>query len=178
MEDTTFELRISLETAYRGLPVSVEFPGGRQLRCEICHGEGGVGSNGIQTCPTCSGSGVQTQRYQVAPGYYQTMRQQCAKCGGKGKYIVHKCPKCDGKGVYRSHNTDIEIPIDPGLPEGHVLRLRQRGHQVPGLRNGDVVVRIRTDSHPTFTRYGPDLFITHSITLREVRHVTIMHHFS
>jgi DnaJ-related protein SCJ1 len=76
VEDTTFELRVSLETVYRGLPVSVDYPGGRQVQCDICHGEGGVGPGGVQKCTTCGGSGVQTMRFQVAPGYYQTMRQQ------------------------------------------------------------------------------------------------------
>ena len=53
VDDTSFELRISLENAFTGDPVQIEFPGGRQLKCDVCHGQGGVGHGNVQTCPRC-----------------------------------------------------------------------------------------------------------------------------
>ena len=187
VEDTFFDIHVDLAAAFTGQTVHIDFPGRRQVRCEICHATGAVGKDGMQTCPHCDGTGVQTFRVQSFGGMYQTMRQTCSACRGEGKIIKTPCPKCRGSGVYmKDSELSVELPAGArvraalnstrvatkhslaGFPEAHVIRLENEGHQAPHMNNGDVVLRVMTEKHPRFERKGQDLHYVHTISLKEV----------
>lgn len=108
---------------------------------------------------------MQTLRVRSGP-FVQTIRQTCPSCGGHGKIVKHLCPKCKGKGVTHQHS-DFSVDIPAGAPERYLIRLPYKGHQMPGVRSGDVVVRLTTKPHPVFRRQGRDLHARIDVSLKE-----------
>lgn len=50
--DLRYNLRVSLEEAWKGVHKTISVPG--SVQCDICHGSGAEGGAEPQTCPTCS----------------------------------------------------------------------------------------------------------------------------
>ena len=166
--DTEFKLMVSLESIYTGGTVQSDFPHGRQIRCQHCHGHGG---HDVRECSTCDGTGREHFRRQVGPGFWQSFSQTCRKCGGHGKQIGRLCPFCRGEGVTRDTRTPLSITIPRGIPDGYTLHLRNVGHQFgdSSIPAGDVYVTI-VGSGPSmhrFKREGQHLWLHHTITLRQ-----------
>lgn len=120
----------------------------------------------MKTCPDCQGSGHQNVRIQLAPGFVQQFQQDCQKCQGRGRTVRNRCPKCAGNRVLRS-SQELAVPIPQGCAEGHVLRMKGQGHQVPDVGVGDVVLEITSTPHAVFRREGSDLHAQLTITLKQ-----------
>ena len=49
--------------------------------CEACNGKGG---KNVEKCSTCKGKGRVMKMFQMGPGMYQQVQQNCDKCKGEG----------------------------------------------------------------------------------------------
>lgn len=62
----------------------------------------------------------------------------------------------------------LDVTIPAGLRDGHILRLRGKGH--PGIGGGppgDALVEITVAPHPQFRREGNDIILALPVTLKE-----------
>ena len=113
----------------------------------------------IQTCSTCSGSGLKTGKQPVKCGACHGTGQQtfsirggfqmsaaCSACGGTGETIPksHQCSTCAGKGRVRQRKSVI-VNIPAGIQNGMKVRLAGQGDAAPvkGGPAGDLFVEIR-----------------------------------
>lgn len=75
----------------------------------------------------------------LGPGMYQQVRQQCPDCRGEGKTInaADVCKQCKGKKIFEQQKT-LDVYIEPGTPENHVMEFYGEGDEYPGINAGDV----------------------------------------
>lgn len=70
--------------------------------------------------------------------------------------------------VVLGESDHLAIKIPPGVADGARLRLAGKGQPSPGNgRPGDLIVLVRVQSDPLFTRKGEDLYIDLPITISE-----------
>ena len=72
-------LEVDLENIYNGQMMKVTHK--RTRCCEACNGKGG---KNIEKCSTCKGKGRVVKMFQMGPGMYQQVQQNCDKCNGEG----------------------------------------------------------------------------------------------
>ena len=114
-----------------------------------------LGEGANQPCEVCHGSG-KVARQAADQGGYFTIASPCPACGGTGRRGT-PCSKCHGEGRVTS-TRKITIAIPAGIDSGKVLRLRGQGQA--GLRGGsqgDLLIEIKVEPHPTFTRDGRNI---------------------
>jgi molecular chaperone DnaJ len=149
--DLRYNLRVSLEEAYRGVQKTVTLPA--SVACETCRGTGAEGGTEPVTCPTCSGMG----KVRAQQGFF-TVERTCPTCGGMGQIIKNPCKACGGAGrVERERALSVNIP--PGVETG--TRIRLAGEGEAGLRGGptgDLYIFIEAKDHPIFQRDSVHLF--------------------
>jgi len=91
---------------------------------------------------------------------------QCLACGGSGRTGAGYCSSCGGAGMQmKMENLTVRIP--PGVRDRGKLRIPGRGRVVPGLKPGDLVIRIRVTPHPYFRREGNDIQVDLPVTVWE-----------
>jgi len=62
----------------------------------------------------------------------------------------------------------LEVTIPPGIEEGRVLRLREKGAPPPGEgKPGDAFVEVSINPHRFFSRKGDNIYVDLPITLKE-----------
>ena len=149
--DLRYNLRISLEEAYRGLQKTIKVP--TSVTCEVCNGSGSEAGAEPQTCPTCSGMG----KVRAQQGFF-TVERTCPTCGGLGQIIKNPCKACAGAGrIQKDRSLSVNIP--QGVETG--TRIRLAGEGEAGLRGGptgDLYIFIEVADHPIFQRDGSNLF--------------------
>ncbi|KAI9803471.1 MAG: hypothetical protein M1825_001814 [Sarcosagium campestre] len=146
--------KVTLEDMYNGKVSKLALQ--KSVICPICHGQGGK-EGATRKCPKCDGHGFRIQLMQVGP--HQTGRQfKCPDCEGTGKYIPIKdrCQGCDGKKITIERKI-LHVPVDRGVPNGHVVEFREQGDEHPGAVPGDVQFVIQQKEHDRFKREGDDL---------------------
>ena len=80
-----------------------------------------------------------------------TLQQTCGHCHGRGQTISKPCTTCGGKG--RETKTQrISAKIPAGIDDKGIIRLNVN-------KGGEILLRIRVESHPLFQRDGDDLHI-------------------
>jgi molecular chaperone DnaJ len=149
--DLRYNLRISLEEAYRGKQATITVPG--SVTCEVCHGTGAEGGAEPATCPTCSGMG----KVRAQQGFF-TVERTCPTCSGRGQIIKNPCTSCAGAGRVRKDRT-LNVNIPAGVETG--TRIRLAGEGDAGLRGGpagDLYIFIDVEAHPIFERDSLNLF--------------------
>lgn len=62
----------------------------------------------------------------------------------------------------------MSVMIAPGTPEQHDIVEEEEGDEDPDWVPGDLIFRVSSTPHKTFTRRGNNLYMRKSITLREV----------
>ncbi|HWG59647.1 MAG TPA: molecular chaperone DnaJ [Candidatus Acidoferrales bacterium] len=156
--DLEYQIDISFAEAMRGAVKKISIT--RLDTCPVCHGRG-VAPGDERTCPTCGGSGRETQvsgkmRFQIT----------CSRCGGSGK-LRTICRSCGGEG--RVHRVDtLEVRIPPGAQTGSRVRVAGRGNAGShGGPPGDLYIITRVEPHPFFERHGDDLFTAIPVTVAE-----------
>lgn len=149
--DLRYNLKLSLEEAYRGKQATISVPG--SAACEVCHGTGAEGGAEPATCPTCSGQG----KVRAQQGFF-TVERTCPTCGGRGQIIKNPCKACAGAGRVRKDRT-LNVNIPAGVETGTRIRLASEGEA--GLRGGpagDLYIFIEVEAHPIFERDNQNLF--------------------
>lgn len=149
--DLRYNLRISLEDAYKGLQKTISVP--TSVGCESCNGTGAEGGSEPVTCPTCSGMG----KVRAQQGFF-TVERTCPTCQGMGQTIKNPCKSCHGHGrVEKERSLSVNIPA--GVETG--TRIRLAGEGEAGLRGGptgDLYIFIEVTAHKLFERDGMNLY--------------------
>ncbi len=152
------DLRVKAKLNLKEISEGVEkkFKLKKYVQCTHCHGTGAEGDGGVETCPTCHGSGSVIRTQQTILGSMQT-RTTCPTCGGEGKIIKNKCKECGGDGiVYGEEIVSVKIPA--GVAEGMQLSMNGKGNA--GKHNGvpgDLLILIEEEQHPELIRDENDL---------------------
>jgi molecular chaperone DnaJ len=148
--DLRYNLRISLEDAYKGLQKTIQVPSA--VACDTCKGTGAAGGAEPKTCPTCDGMG----KVRASQGFF-TVERTCPTCSGIGQIIQNPCKACGGAGrVEKDRSLSVNIP--QGVETG--TRIRLAGEGEAGLRGGpagDLYIFIEVAEHPLFLREGTQL---------------------
>ncbi len=149
--DLRYNLRISLEDAYRGMQKTIQVP--TAVVCEACTGTGAEDGTEPTTCPTCSGMG----KVRASQGFF-TVEKTCPTCGGLGQIIQNPCKSCGGSGrIEKDRSLSVNIPA--GVETG--TRIRLAGEGEAGLRGGpagDLYIFVEVADHALFQRDGNVLF--------------------
>jgi DnaJ family protein A protein 2 len=156
------ELNVTLEQIYK--EESIKFQYNYKCTCNSCIGEG-VKNGKKSACPNCKGKGMTVMLRQVGPGMLQQSVVPCQPCNGKGKIIndSDRCDECKGE-TFNIKTTEIQIPLKSGLASGHKINLREKGHQLNGVKT-DLILVIQEIPHKLFKRHSNDLFITIELKL-------------
>ncbi len=158
--DLRYNLRISLEDAYRGLQKTINVP--TSVTCDVCDGSGSEAGTEPQACPTCSGMG----KVRAQQGFF-TVERTCPTCGGLGQIIKNPCKNCGGAGrVQKDRSLSVNIP--QGVETG--TRIRLAGEGEAGLRGGptgDLYLFVEVSDHPIFQREGSNLYCRVPVSMTE-----------
>ncbi|MGI6218930.1 MAG: molecular chaperone DnaJ [Bacteroidaceae bacterium] len=153
------DLRVKVKLTLKEIATGTEkkFKVKKYVPCEHCHGTGAEGGNGgIETCPTCHGSGTVIRTQQSMFGTMQ-VQSPCPTCGGEGKVIHNKCHFCGGEGIVYGEET-VSVKIPAGVMEGMQLSMDGKGNA--GKHNGlpgRLLILIEEEKHPELVRDGNDL---------------------
>ncbi len=118
-----------------------------------------VQAEGVEmgTCRTCGGTGQITRVTNTILGQMQTS-STCPNCGGMGQMVTKAPPGADDKGLKREEEI-ISVKIPAGVEEGMQLTLSGKGNAAPmGGVNGDLLIVVEEEEHPTLKRMGNDLY--------------------
>jgi molecular chaperone DnaJ len=149
--DLRYNLRVSLEEAYAGVPKTINVP--TSIACDSCRGTGAEGGSEPTTCPTCSGMG----KVRAQQGFF-TVERTCPTCNGAGQIVKNPCKSCHGHGRIEKERA-LSVNIPAGVETG--TRIRLAGEGEAGLRGGptgDLYIFIEVKDHPLFQRDGVHLF--------------------
>ncbi len=149
--DLRYNLRVSLEEAFKGAQKSINVPG--STACGSCSGTGAEGGAEPQTCPTCAGMG----KVRAQNGFF-TVERACPTCNGQGQVVKNPCRACSGVGRIEKDRT-LSVNIPAGVETG--TRIRLAGEGEAGLRggpSGDLYIFIEVREHAIFQRDGTTLF--------------------
>jgi len=127
--DVVHQLKCSLEDLYNGTKKKLAL--NRKELCTVCDGRGGTGRELV--CKFCKGCGVISQLAQVN-GQYKHIKTNCTDCAGIGRVCQNKCAECKGMRV-KQNKKIIEVYIDPGMVEGHVITFHGQADQGQGHIN-------------------------------------------
>lgn len=163
MKPTVKELDVKLEEVYNGKLIEMKHK--RMMICDACQGKGG---KNVCKCPACNGEGFVIKTVQIGPGMYQRAQAKCSKCDGKGEIMKPEdvCKVCKGKKVIEKEKV-IEVAIEQGVPDGHIIKYPGEGNEHPDAQAGLLAVKVNIKKHQLFERKGADLFMEKSITLKQ-----------
>jgi len=157
------EYPVTLEDLYNGNEKQLNI--NRKVLCRKCKGTGARDGQ-VTKCHHCGGKGVRMTVQQVAPGFNVQMQAACDHCSGKGHVAAAACPHCRGSKRV-DEDKKLDIVIEKGMPDGHEIIFERASEHHPEMTPGDVVLTLKTQPHPRFTRRGHDLHITRRISLKE-----------
>lgn len=124
--------------------------------CDECKGSGVANEKDAEaTCPHCKGSGILIQSRRTPFGLMQS-QTTCPYCQGTGKIVKKVCPKCKGKKYLENFKT-FEIEIDPGVENGHIVKIANKGHTYKEY-TGDLYIRINVKPSAIFEKDGNTLY--------------------
>jgi len=156
--DIEYQLTVSFEEAALGATKRITVI--RPRRCDGCGGTGAGPESTSRPCRACQGRGeVRKQR-----GIFGKS-DVCVVCRGAGTEHDKPCEPCDGEGIVEAEEA-LEVGIPPGVADGAVRTLRGAGSQ-GSRRAGDLHVNIAVEDHDVFTREGPDIHCSVSVSYPE-----------
>jgi molecular chaperone DnaJ len=155
---------ISLEEAAFGKKIELDFE--TKVECEKCGGKGYDVSKGVTKCAACGGSGrVKNIKNTILGSFYQ--ESVCPECKGKGEIPKELCGVCRGKGV-SSGKRKIVFDIKPGVENGQIIKINNKGEALADAPAGDLYVRIKVKPHPIFERSGNNLIMKKQVGLKDI----------
>lgn len=154
-DDLRFDLDIDFTTACFGGEEKVRI---RHLEtCDTCTGSGVKPGSQVRTCGTCNGAGVTMQVTRTPLGNFQT-QQPCQVCKGTGQMVDEYCGTCSGQGR-REVTKQVKVTVPAGVEDGNKLRVRGEGDAGPkGGPAGDLYIFLRVKNDKRFRREGPDIY--------------------
>ena len=122
----TKELKVQLEDVYSGKLIKLSYQ--RTRICDECSGKGGKNT---KKCSDCKGTGISERIIQMGPGSMFLQRSQCDECRGQGIVYAKKdeCKGCQGNKIIQESRT-IDVSIEPGIPNGHPIKLCGDGNEM------------------------------------------------
>lgn len=160
-EDLRFDLELNFNTALFGGEKKIRI---NQLEtCGTCTGSGVAPGASVTTCKTCGGRGTVVQVVNTILGRMQ-QQSTCPTCQGTGSVVEKYCGTCDGKGV-RKRSKQLSVTIPPGVDSGNRLRVRGEGDAGPkGGPSGDLYVFLNVVPDPRFRREEMDIYSEVSVS--------------
>ena len=152
------DLRVKVKLTLKEISTGVEkkFKLKKYVACPHCHGSGAEGAGGVETCPTCKGSGTVIRNQQTILGTMQT-RTTCPTCGGEGHIIKNKCKECGGEGIVYGEEV-VTVKIPKGVADGMQLSMSGKGNA--GKHNGvpgDLLILVEEEPDKELIRDGNDV---------------------
>ena len=158
--DILYQTTVTLEDVLHGKKVEINLQ--KQIQCDICNGSGAKPGTNKKTCGTCNGQGQVRQTRNMGFASFVTAAP-CSACRGQGSIIETPCKECKGQGKKKGSKT-VTFDIPPGIDSGDYT-VPDEGNEIPDGVNGDLIVRVRVQPHPKFTRDGKDIFYDHDISM-------------
>lgn len=165
-ENVVHSLVVTLEDLYKGKMSKLAII--RNRVCKSCDGLGASRAEGVAKCSVCDGHGVQVSLSQIGPGMVQQVQSNCRNCRGSGKVISerYRCTNCGGEKVNKVRKV-LEVYVDKGMAHNQKVTFAGEANAVPGLAAGDVVVILKQEEHPVFTRKENNLIMEKEISLSD-----------
>lgn len=162
-EDIDSPIKVTLEQVYNG--ASRRMAISKDVICDACEGHGGP-KEAIETCSSCNGTSVRVHIRQIGPVIQQT-QAPCHSCRN-GKVIAeqNKCKKCGGIGTCKERKL-LEVYIEKGVPDGHVIVFTGEADEKPDTIPGDIRFTVHVMEHNVFARQHDNLLLHKTITLYE-----------
>ena len=159
--DLRYDLKITLEDAFKGLSTKIEIP--CFVKCSACKGTGAK-QGFLKECPDCEGRGeIRRIQRNMFTNIIKVM--PCMKCHGTGKIATKLCEICNGEGKIKKIKK-IEIKIPRGIDDGQYLRIAGEGELGKnGGLPGDLYIVVNIKEHKIFERREYDLFCNATIDL-------------
>ena len=149
-QDLRYDVEITLEQAFAGDEIEVQFP--TVQTCEVCDGTGARPGTQPTNCATCGGAG----RVRAQQGFFAVERT-CPRCGGRGQVVSDPCRACHGAGQVRKERT-LSVRVPAGVDDGARIRIAGEGDAgARGGPRGDLYIFISVKAHELFERDGLDL---------------------
>jgi len=162
--DRHYEVVIDLEAVVEGFETEVEVS--RQAECEVCGGSGAAPGSSPETCRLCRGHGYVRRERATILGVMATTIV-CPDCAGRGTVVGHPCSECRGQGVVQARQK-VLVSIPPGITDGQRIRMVGQGDVPPGGGiPGDLLILVRVEPHPLFTRRDRDLYMPLEISFAQ-----------
>lgn len=159
------KVKLNLEEIYKGVDKKIKV--NKYVKCNPCNGTGALNGSGFDNCSTCRGTGQVTRVVQTMLGAMQTT-STCPSCGGEGQMIREKCKSCYGDGIVKQEEI-IDMQIPAGVAEGMQLSMQGKGNAgARGGINGDLLIVIEEEEHPTLKREGNNLLYNLFISMPEI----------
>ena len=158
--DILFETSVTLEEVLSGKKMEIDLQ--KQIQCETCQGIGCKPGTNKKTCSTCNGQGQVRQSRNMGFASFVTA-VPCSACSGQGSIIETPCDECKGEGRKKGHKR-VTFDIPPGIDSGDYT-VPEEGNEVPNGTNGDLIVRVRVQSHPHFKRDEKDIFYDQNVSM-------------
>ncbi|MDA8196340.1 MAG: molecular chaperone DnaJ [Actinomycetota bacterium] len=158
--DKEVTLTISFKESIDGVTTAVNVP--IDTRCAVCSGSGAAPGSKPVACARCNGTGSVNE----SQGFF-SFSQPCPACGGQGVRVDLPCGNCHGTGKSLM-NRKINVKIPAGVEDGQKIRLKGRGSLgTNGGPAGDVYIKIKVGSDPSFSRRGLDLLTVAKVSFPE-----------
>ena len=158
--DLLYETSITLEDVLSGKKMEIEIK--KNIECNLCNGSGCKPGTSQKTCNSCNGQGQVRKSRSMGFASFVTV-EPCSSCRGKGSIIETPCTECKGTGKKKG-TKKIEFDIPPGIDNGDYT-IPNEGDEIPDGINGDLIVRIRIQSHQNFKRDGADIFYDQNVSM-------------
>ncbi len=148
--DLRYTLTLEFEEAATGCERTIRVP--RKVACRACAGSGARPGTSPALCETCRGTG----QVRVQQGFFPVSRT-CGHCQGRGRVVRDPCRTCDGSGRVDS-DEPLTVRVPAGVEDGQRLRVSGKGEVgEAGGEAGDLIVVVKVQPHPVFSRDGVDL---------------------
>jgi molecular chaperone DnaJ len=155
--DIRIRVKLTLSEIAHGVEKKIRIK--KDVVCNVCNGSGAKDKNSTSTCSACNGRGRVTQTTNTILGRMQTTTS-CPRCRGEGRIITNPCSNCRGAGTIAGEE-EVTFKIPAGVEHGMQLTVEGSGNAAKrGGANGDLLVLIEEEAHPTLVRDGNNLIYT------------------
>jgi molecular chaperone DnaJ len=157
--DLLHECYITLEDVLHGKQIELDLQ--KYVDCPDCNGTGCNPGTSKSTCKDCNGNGQVRVGRKMGFSTFVTV-QPCGKCNGLGEIIENPCKKCQRGKVKGTKHLSFNLPS--GIDNGDYV-IQGEGESLPDGENGDLIVRVRVESHSHYRRDGTDLYCDAKVSM-------------